>query len=460
MKRNPPEKKELEELYYQQGSTISSVARHYGTNNPTVRAWLIDYDIPRKSHKQASIEANNRHRIKIKPSKEILSDLYAKTSLLDLSKYFNVSQQTIYLWFEEYNIELREHSASCKAAKQRQFENIRFSRDFLEEEYKKEKNIEELAKKLNVSRSYIRNQLVDNGIKIEPTEPKWRSKAEIDLYEYLISEFPDDEWLSNDKSIINPYEIDIVNLSKNIAIEYCGLYWHSEGSNGRKQDYHRNKYIKCKEKGIKLYTIFDSDDINKVKSLLLKVLGKTNKVGARKTKVIRIDSKQAMDFHRKHHLHSAIGGSFHCGLFLNDELLLVASFAKARYSKDYQYECSRITSHSDYTVVGGVSKVIKYFIKQESPESIVTFSDLRFGEGNVYIHCNFERKPDTAPNYWYSFKYTPILHSRIAFQKHKLEKKLEYFDLQKTEYENMILNGWDRIWDCGNAKYIWKNTDK
>ena len=59
-----PPKEELLELYTKDGCTISSLAKHYSTSNPTIRNWLIIYEIERKSHKQASTEANNRHRKK------------------------------------------------------------------------------------------------------------------------------------------------------------------------------------------------------------------------------------------------------------------------------------------------------------------------------------------------------------------------------------------------------------
>ena len=45
--------------------------------------------------------------------------------------------------------------------------------------------------------------------------------------------------------------------------------------------------------------------------------------------------------------------------------------------------------------------------------------------------------------------------SRLQFQKHMLESKLEIFDSNLTEWENMQLNGYDRIWDCGNYVYEW-----
>jgi hypothetical protein len=450
-----PPKEDLENLYAREGETISSLAKYYSTSNPTVRSWLIKYGIERKSHTQASTEANNKHRQKIKPSKETLEKLYKDSTIDSLERYFNVGQQTIYDWFKEYNIQLRQLSESCKLGKDKQFQNIRFSKEFLDREYDRSQSIEVLANKLNVSKSHIRHQLLSNGIKIQPIEPTWRSKSEVDLYEFLISKFPNDEWVNSDKTIIGPYELDIVNKTKMIAIEYCGLYWHSEGSSGKKQDYHRKKYKLCKEKGIKLITVFDSDDILKIKSLLLKILGKTTKIGARKTTINKLNSSEAIKFHKEHHLHSAVGASNHYGLFYNDMLVMVASFGKNRFSNNYQYECSRITSHSDYTIVGGVSKLINHFILDAKPKSIITFSDLRFGDGDVYLHCNFKRLEDSPPNYWYTKKYAPALNSRIKFQKHKLHRILEDYDPLKTEFENMLDNGWDRIWDCGNAKYEW-----
>lgn len=456
MKKQAPPKEELEELYSRAGSTISSLARHYGTSNPTIRKWLIQYDIDRKSHKQASIEANNRHRERSKPSKEELEELYEDATIVSLQRYFNVGQESIYSWLNEYDILIRSLSESTTKGKERQYKDIQFSFETLEKEYDRSKSIDCLAEKLNVSRSHIRTQLNKNGISIEPIEPSYRSKAEIELYDFLVKNFPNDKWLSSDKSIISPYELDIVNIDKKIAIEYCGIYWHSEMSSGKNNSYHKQKYLSCKKKGYKLITVFETDDMNKIRALLLKLLGKTRKIGARKTSIEKLDSKTAMEFHKEHHLHSAVGSKYHYGLVSNNTLVMVASFGKNRFSKEYDFECSRITSHSNITVVGGVSKLIKHFIKTEDPKSIITFADLRFGDGSVYEKCGFSYVEDTSPNYWYAYKYKAPLYSRVKFQKHKLEDLLEHFDPLKTEFENMIDNRWDRIWDCGNAKYAYK----
>jgi transposase-like protein len=454
-KKPIPLKSELETLYAREGTTISSLARHYNTSNPTVRSWLISYGIERKDQRQASTEANNRHRIRTKPTKETLSTLYADSTIEGLAKHFSVGPATIYEWLDEYDTPRRTLSESTKLGKERQYQDIQFSFEELVSKYDRTKSIDVLAKDLNVSRTHIRNQLQKNGIKIEPIEPSWRSSPEIELYEFLVSHFPNDDWAHSVKSIIPPYELDIVNHTKKIAVEYCGIYWHSEASSGKKSGYHRKKYFDCKKAGYKLITVFETDDITKVKALLLKLLGKTTKIGARKTTIRNMTPTEAMNFHREHHLHSQVGAKYHYGLFYKDQVVMVASFGKNRFSNQFQYECSRITSHSIYTVVGGVSRLIKHFIDEVSPKSISSFADLRFGTGGVYEKCGFTYLGDSDPNYWYSKGYCNPLYSRVKFQKHKLKEQLETFDESKTEFENMIDNGWDRIWDCGNAKYGW-----
>jgi hypothetical protein len=59
----------------------------------------------------------------------------------------------------------------------------------------------------------------------------------------------------------------------------------------------------------------------------------------------------------------------------------------------------------------------------------------------------------TEPNYFYFKKGEYKRHHRFRFRKNVLKKKLQTFDINKTEYQNMLENGWLRIWDCGNIKY-------
>ena len=49
------------------------------------------------------------------------------------------------------------------------------------------------------------------------------------------------------------------------------------------------------------------------------------------------------------------------------------------------------------------------------------------------------------------------LKNRMSFQKHMLHKILPNFDNNLSEWENMKQHGFDRIWDCGNGKYVFVN---
>ena len=59
----------------------------------------------------------------------------------------------------------------------------------------------------------------------------------------------------------------------------------------------------------------------------------------------------------------------------------------------------------------------------------------------------------TNPNYFY-IKNNSV-YSRQQFQKHKLKNKLDVFDSDLTEAENMFNNGYRRLWDAGHWRFLW-----
>lgn len=452
-----PSKEKIEELYCQEGATISSVARLLETNNTTLRKWLIGYDIDRKSHQQASKEANNRHRSSIIPEKAVLERMYSENSIKNIETFYSVSQQTVYEWLDFLEIPLKTLSEATTYGKLKQYEHIKFTKEFLEEQYDKTKPLSFLCDKLNVSNSHIRNLFKKYGI--EAAIP-WRSKAEIDLFDYCKETFPDCEWESSNRSLITPFELDIVNHTLKIAIEYCGVYWHSEFLGGKENNYHQKKFLLCRDAGYKLVTVFESDNIEKIKSLLNTIHSKNEKIYARNTEIKELTVEVAREFYDKHHIHNFVGAKHHYGLFHNNVLVQAISFGVSRYNGKYEFECTRMVSHSDYTVIGGASKLFSHFFKTVNPKNCVTYSDLRFGEGKVYENCGFSYRSITSPNYWYFNRYDIELFSRVKFQKHKLPDMLEIFDSNLSEFENMTNNRWDRIWDCGNAVYVWENKKR
>src|SRR5690606_32397406 len=124
-------------------------------------------------------------------------------------------------------------------------------------------------------------------------------------------------------------ELDIVIPEANIAIEYCGLYWHSEIH--KEPKYHLDKLNACIEQNIRLITIFSDEwqerqDI--VKSKILQILGKSTQstIFARKCKVVTLSREQKKKFFDQYHIQGAGPGSITYGLEYKEEVVAAMTF--------------------------------------------------------------------------------------------------------------------------------------
>jgi len=77
-------------------------------------------------------------------------------------------------------------------------------------------------------------------------------------------------------------------------------------------------------------------------------------------------------------------------------------------------------------------------------------------DDTVYSKIGFEKIRVSEPNYWYFIPRDMTRYHRYSFRKQVLSEKLEKYDDDKSEVENMKKNGWFRIWDCGNLVYEMK----
>ena len=257
----------------------------------------------------------------------------------------------------------------------------------------------------------------------------------------------------------NLFEIDIFLPDYNLGIEFCGEYWHSELF--RSSDYHAKKLQYFTSKGIDLIEIFHSEWTNKkhiVQSIILNRIGKSKIIYGRQCTVKEIDNRLYEQFCVENHLQGYVRAKYKIGLFHNDELVSIISFSKARFNRQYEFELIRSCSKCGITIIGGFEKMFKYFIDKYNPSSIISYVDLRYFTGNSYSKVNMHFLKQTPPDYWY-FKQG-ILQHRSLFQKHKLHKLLDVFDPSLTEHENMLNNGFYRVYDCGNKVFVWNRNNQ
>ena len=291
-----------------------------------------------------------------------------------------------------------------------------------------------------------------------------RSKEQYEIFDFINTSI-NDEVLYDERKTLNGLELDIYVPERKFAIEYDGIAFHSFGKSNYgflnnaseeslKKDNHLIKTEMCEDLGIQLFHVFCSDNQEIWKSMISNKLGLSRKIPGRKTIVKEVPNKEAQRFQELNHLQGSVNASIKLGLYYNDELVSLMTFGKSRYTKTAEYELIRFCSKLNTTVQGGASKLLKYFERNYSPKSIVSYANRRWSTGNLYKQLGFDLSHISKPNYFYFKINENILESRVKFQKHKLSKILEKFDPSKTETENMYENNYRKIYDSGNLVFV------
>lgn len=288
------------------------------------------------------------------------------------------------------------------------------------------------------------------------------SSSEIEISKILNS--LNVSYIQHDRNILDTYELDFILPNEKIAIEFNGIFYHSENNGNKDKKYHLNKTQLCEESGYRLIHIFENEflyNYNLLKFKLRAILGKNKyKIFARKCEIREISPNIKKKFNEKYHIQGDSVSCINLGLFYRNRLVQVMTFSKRRIAlgsktKEGEYELSRLSSMKGFTIIGGASKLLKHFEKNYFPKKLISYADRRWSNGKVYKKMGFEFIKNTPPNYWYFYvkKMNKPLYHRYKFAKHTLKNKLEAFDPTLTEWENMQNNNYDRIWDCGSMLF-------
>lgn len=282
------------------------------------------------------------------------------------------------------------------------------------------------------------------------------SQKEQELYDFVKTICPDA--VQSYRASYHSKELDIFIPSKNIGVEFNGLYWHCEEtllsiSQSPKKDH--EKYLHFKDQGIKTIQIFEDEWDNQREIVLSRVeniLGVTKeKIFARKCQIKELTSKEASVFFEQNHIMGNGRSNVRYGLYYNEQLVSAMSFSKSNISRKVsEWEINRFASLIGYTVIGGASRLFTYFLKNENPEMVISYADNRWSSGDLYKTLGFELVSQGYPNYWYVPQNSIQRIHRYTLRKTKKD------DQSLTEYENRRNGGYSRIWDSGSTKWIWK----
>lgn len=261
--------------------------------------------------------------------------------------------------------------------------------------------------------------------------------------------------ITRDRTKIAPLELDIIIPSKNIAIEYCGLYWHT--TEFKDPLYHKTKYDMCSAVGIRLITIYSDEWLNNshlVKQKLKDVLGVDDRqrVFARKCSVELVGINEKREFFAQHHIQGNGPSSINVGLYYNQDLVACmgiintgnGTFILNRYATSLK-------------IVGGFSKLLTHTIKLFNIIQITTFADLRWSQGKMYEATGFVIDKIIPADYEYVDGEVRI--HKFNFRHKYLPTRLDHYDPTISEVANTRNCNIYQIYDCGKIKYVWNTPN-
>ena len=231
---------------------------------------------------------------------------------------------------------------------------------------------------------------------------------------------------------------------------YMSIY--DKASCGLDKSYHYNKTQLAESSGWRCINVFDWDSWNK---LLHIILPECNIYYARNLDIKYVSNDDCNRFEEANHLQgSCYGQTIRLGLFNGDKLLEVMTFGTPRYSKKYDWELLRICTEFNSRVIGGASKLFKFFIRNHGG-SIISYCDYSKFSGAVYANIGMTYDHSTPPAKVWSRNSEKITDNLL--------RQRGYDQLFKTNYgkgtsneQLMLENGWLPVYDCGQKVYVYE----
>lgn len=245
----------------------------------------------------------------------------------------------------------------------------------------------------------------------------------------------------NKQLLSNNTELDIYIEKYKIAIETCGLYWHSSASSYTTEDRHFIKNRECVNKGIKLFTIFDDElnDLTKrkivISTIKKSVFAVKRNINGKKCDFVTVDLHTTCKFHSKYNINGYKYADYNFGLVLKNRLVAVLSFIA---TEDGGMIISNYSTILNFNVISGFNQLFRIILEEYGPKYVIFEVDKRWPHSK-----------DLKRN---SFKLVKELSPRDTFTSNFLDR----YDYQHIANNGMQDENWHSIHDCGYE--IWMYT--
>jgi hypothetical protein len=294
---------------------------------------------------------------------------------------------------------------------------------------------------------------------------QFRSQPEVDLCDL----FPTNR--CSVRHVINKFELDLYYPEHKLAIEFNGLFWHSDHK--KKINYHREKYLACQLAGIRLIQIFE-DEWTFTKDIVIDKLNhifgtSSHKqiIGARRCIFAEVKHSIAKAFMQRNHIQGYSAGR-HIALLFDDCPVAIMTLNHPQLSRSSNItkvglEISRFATDISRSIPGAFTRLLKH--AQTLTNRLYSYADLRWVDpsNNIYLNHGFTLYNEVKPAYWYwtTRKYdgfeTGKRYYRFQFTKKKIQEQFANFlpaeSTAWTEQKMMEYLGWQRIYDAGKLSY-------
>lgn len=257
------------------------------------------------------------------------------------------------------------------------------------------------------------------------------------------------EVLSNTRSVISPYELDIYIPDLNLAIEFNGLYWHSEKH--KSSDYHIKKFNMCASKGVRLVQIWEDEWINKsdlCRSFLKSLISQPIRAYARKLIIKEVPLEEQRTFLNKHHFQGYTASTSCFGLYSKFGVLFQVMSLK-KLDSNGNYEIGRLCTTTGFIIIGGAERLLKHLLQYNTCTTLISYNNLDKFTGGVYARLGMKLDKAQINSYFYTNGVESF--SRQQFQKAKLVA--QGHDPSLTEYQIANSMGYFRVFPTGNSRY-------
>lgn len=310
-----------------------------------------------------------------------------------------------------------------------------------------------------------------------------RSAPEIQLLQVIQALLPDEEILTSRRDILGDgRELDIVIPGRGVAVEFNGVYWHSDAVL-ESNNYHRSKTQIAHEKGYHLIHVWEDDWFDR-RELVLRAIAHrlgvtehldrvlpdtdhtlTERVAARTLTPTVIDGTRARAFWQANHLQGPVGSPHYFGLVDNTDAIRAllgvggTNHGSRATAAPGVWDVQRYATRG--IVAGGFTRLLAYAQRQLQVQGLpvttwTSYSDDDISDGGMYHTAGFTVDRRQAPSYWYIGGRTGwrrVHRAQYMKQRFVTDPDLIYHD-GWTEKQAAHANGLHRVYDAGKTRWV------